>query len=176
MISTDFDHSMEAVRQTVLDVRRASAWLESRKEIDAKRLGIVGTSLGSFMGSLAAEMEPKLGRVAILLGGGGLVDAYYDDPRGDTYRKAWELLGGNKEKLKKMIAPVDPLTCAANLRDRKVLMIDAKRDEIVFPKMAEAMWKATGEQKIVWYDCTHYGAALYFLDAMEHIVKHLGAE
>jgi dienelactone hydrolase len=176
MITTNYKASIDNVRQTVLDVRQSTAWLESRPEIDAKRLGVLGTSLGSFMGSLAAEMEPKLGRVAILLGGGGLVEAYYDDPRGDTYRKAWELLGGNKEKLKKMIAPVDPLTCAANLRDRKVLMIDAKRDEIVFPKMAEAMWKATGEQKIVWYDCTHYGAALYFLDAMEHIVKHLGAE
>jgi dienelactone hydrolase len=176
MITANYKASIDNVRQTVLDVRQSTAWLESRPEIDGKRLGVLGTSLGSFMGSLAAEMEPKLGRVAILLGGGGLVDAYYDDPRGDTYRKAWELLGGNKEKLKKMIAPVDPLTCAANLKERKVLMIDAKRDEIVFPKMAEAMWKATGEQKIVWYDCTHYGAALYFLDAMDHIVKHLGAE
>jgi dienelactone hydrolase len=176
MITANYKASIDNVRQTVLDVRQSTAWLESRPEIDAKRLGVLGTSLGSFMGSLAAEMEPKLGRVAILLGGGGLVDAYYDDPRGDTYRKAWELLGGNKDKLKKLIAPVDPLTCAANLKNRKVLMIDAKRDEIVFPKMAEAMWKATGEQKIVWYDCTHYGAALYFLDAMEHIVKHLGAE
>jgi len=176
MISANYKSSIDNIRQAVLDVRQSSAWLESRPEIDAKRLGVLGTSLGSFIGSLAAEMEPRLSRVAILLGGGGLVDAYYDDPRGDPYRKTWELLGGNKEKLKKLIAPVDPLTCAATLRERKVLMIDAKRDEIVFPKMAEAMWKATGEQKIVWYDCTHYGAALYFLDAMDHIVKHLGAE
>jgi hypothetical protein len=42
--------------------------------------------------------------------------------------------------------------------------------------MAVAMWKATGEQKIVWYDCTHYGAAVYFLDAMQYVVKHFGAE
>jgi hypothetical protein len=55
-------------------------------------------------------------------------------------------------------------------------MIAGKRDEIVFPKMAEALWQASGKQKIVWYDCTHYGAALYFLSAMEHIVKHLGAD
>jgi dienelactone hydrolase len=176
MISANYKASIDNVRQTVLDVRQATAWLESRPEIDAKRLGILGTSLGSFVGALAAEMEPKLGRVALLLGGGGLVEAYYDDPRGDAYRKTWELLGGTKEKLKKVIAPVDPLTCAENLKERKMLMIDGKRDEIVSPKMAEALWKATGEQKIVWYDCTHYGAALYFLDAMEHVVKHLGAE
>ena len=136
----------------------------------------MGTSLGSFMAALTGEMEPRLRRVAVLLGGGGFVDAYYDHPRGESFRKIYEALGGSKEKLARVIAPVDPLTCAANLKDRKVLMIDAKRDEIVIPKMAEAMWKATGEQKIVWYDCTHYGAALYFLDAMEHVVKHLGAE
>jgi dienelactone hydrolase len=176
MITANYKKSMDNVRQAVLDVRQSTAWLESRPEIDPKRLGIVGISLGSFIGLLSAEMEPKLGRVVSILGGGGLVDAYYDDPRGKDYRKIWELLGGNKKKLEKLIAPADPLTCAANLKDRKVLMINGKRDEVVFPKMAEAMWKASGEPKIIWYDCTHVGAALYFLDAMEHVVKHLTAE
>jgi dienelactone hydrolase len=176
MITPDFDHSMEAVRQTVLDVRRAAAWLESRKEIDAKRLGIVGTSLGSFMGSLAAEMEPRLVRVAILLGGGGLVDAFYDNPRAEMFRKSWEAIGGSKASLAKLIAPADPLTYAANLKDRKLLMIAGKRDEIVPPKMAEALWKASGEQKIIWYDCTHHGAVKYVVPAMGHLVKHFGAE
>jgi dienelactone hydrolase len=176
MITADYSRSMDNVRQAVLDVRQSTAWLESRPEVDAKRIGIVGTSLGSFIGTLAAEMEPRLNRVVALLGGGGLVDAYYDDPRGRAYRKIWEALGGTKEKLEKLIAPADPLTCAANLKDHKVLMINGKRDEVVFPKMAEALWKAAGEPKIVWYDCTHVGAALYFLDAMDHIVKHLGED
>src|SRR5260370_20048096 len=140
MITTNYVQSMENVRQTVLDIRQAAAWLEARPEIDPKRLGVLGTSLGSFMGALAAEMEPKLQRVAILLGGGGVVDAYYDDPRADKYRKMWELLGGSKELLKKMIAPADPLTCAANLRDRKALMIPATRDEIVFHTMGQPLW------------------------------------
>src|SRR2546421_268241 len=74
-------HSLDAVRQTVLDLRRAAAWLEARPEVDRTRLGIVGTSLGSMVGALAAEMEPRLRRVVVLLGGGGLVDAYYDHPR-----------------------------------------------------------------------------------------------
>jgi dienelactone hydrolase len=176
LLSSNYAHTMEAVRQTVLDIRQATAWLEARPEIDAKRLGILGTSLGSFMGSLAAEMEPKLSRVAVLLGGGGLVDGYYDHPRGATYRKVWEALGGTKEQLAKLIAPADPLTCAANLKDRKVLILAGKRDEIVPPKMAEALWKATGQQEIVWFDCTHYGAALYFVPAMARVMKHFGAD
>jgi dienelactone hydrolase len=176
LLSANVPHTLAAIRQTVLDIRRASAWLEHQREIDPKRLGILGTSLGSFIGSLAAEMEPRLGRVAVLLGGGGLVDAYYEDPRGAPLRKLWESLGGTREKLKEMIAPVDPLTCAANLKDRKVLILAAKRDDIVPPRCAEALWEATGKQKIVWYNCTHYGAALYLFPAMEHILKHFREE
>jgi dienelactone hydrolase/predicted choloylglycine hydrolase len=172
MIMPNVDHSVEAVRQTVLDVRRASAWLEGRPEVDGKRLGIMGTSLGSFIGSLSAEMEPRLNRVVILLGGGNLVEAFYDHPNAAPLRNVYEALGGTKQKLADQIACVDPITCAANLRDRKVLMFGAKRDEIVPPKSTEALWQAAGKPKIVWYDCTHVGAALYFVQAMQHIVPH----
>jgi dienelactone hydrolase len=172
LLSPNLPQTLAAIRQTVLDIRRASAWLENRPELDPKRLGILGTSLGSFIGTLAAEMEPRLGHVAVLLGGGGLVDAYYNDPRGAAFRKVYEALGGTKEKMKAVIAPVDPLTCAANLKDRKVLILAAKRDDIVPPKAAEALWEATGKQKIVWYNCTHYGAVWYLLPALNHIVEH----
>src|SRR5207302_3509966 len=100
------------------------------------------------------------------------VDASSADPRAASAVALWEKLGGTKEKLVQMIAPSDPLTCAALLKDRKVLIIAGARDEIVPPKMAKALWKATGEQKIVWYDCTHYGAAAYFVPALEHVIKH----
>jgi dienelactone hydrolase len=176
LLTTDIHHTVGAIRQTVLDLRRATAWMASRPEIDSRNLGILGTSLGSFIGSVTAEMEPRLSRVAILLGGGGLVDAYYDDPRAKAARAVWEVLGGSRKKLAEMLAPVDPLTCAANLKDRKVLMLAAKRDEIVPPKMAEAMWKASGKQKIVWYDCTHYGAALYVVPALRQVVEHFRVE
>jgi dienelactone hydrolase len=172
LLSTNIPRTMEAIRQTVLDIRRATAWLESRPEIDRRRLGIHGTSLGSMIGALAAEMEPKLSRVSIALGGGGLVDAYYDDPRAAPYRKIWEAIGGTKEKAVRALAPADPLTYAGNLKDHRVLMIAGKRDEIVPPKCTEALWKAAGEPRIIWYDCTHYGAALYFAPIMKEVVKH----
>jgi dienelactone hydrolase len=175
LVTTDIKHSLAAVRQTVLDMRRAAAWMAARPEVDPQRLGILGTSLGSFMGSLTAEMEPRLGRVAVLLGGGGLVDAFYDHPEGKTYRKMFETLGGSKDMLARIIAPADPLTCAANLKDRRVLFLAGKRDEIVPPKATEALWKASGQQQIVWFDCGHYTAAFYIVPAMNYIVKHFGA-
>ncbi len=176
LLMPDIDHSLGAIRQTVLDLRAAAAWLGSRPEVDARRLGIMGTSLGSFLAALTGEMEPRLGRVAVLLGGGGVVDAYYDHPRAAPYRKVYEALGGTKKMLAERIAPADPLTCAANLKDHRLLILAGKRDEIVPPKMAEALWKASGKQKIVWYDCTHYGAALYLAPALDQILTHFTAD
>jgi dienelactone hydrolase len=176
LLSMNVERTFAAIRQTVLDLRRATAWMAARPEIDARRLGIMGTSLGSFMAALAAEMEPRLGRVAVLLGGGGFIDAYYDHPRAKPWRNVWEALGGTKARAAQLLAPVDPITCAANLKDRQLLILAAKRDDIVPPRMAEALWKATGRQKIVWYNCTHYGAAIYFVPALRQIVAHFGSQ
>jgi dienelactone hydrolase len=175
-LSPDVNRTLDNVRQTVLDLRRAAAWMASRSELNAQRLGILGTSLGSFIGSLTAEMEPRLGRVAIILGGGGLADAYYDDPRARALRSVYETLGGSKEKFARWIAPADPLTCAANLKEHKVLMIAGKHDDIVFPKMAEALWKASGQQTIIWLDSNHYGAAVYVVPALCAVVEHFGSD
>jgi dienelactone hydrolase len=176
LLSPNVQETLAGVRQTVLDLRRASAWMEGRPELDPKRLGILGTSLGSFVSALTGEMEARLNRVGIMLGGGGFVEAYWEHPLAKPLFKTIGVFGVKKETIQAMIAPADPITCAANLKGRKVLMIAASKDELVPPKAAEQLWKASGEQKIVWYPTTHYGAALYFLQAMDHVVKHFGAE
>src|SRR5205085_8983571 len=106
----------------------------------------------------------------------GLVDAYYDHPQAAPYRKVWEALGGSRAQVARLLAPVDPLTYAANLKDRRVILFAGKRDEIVPPRAVEALWRAAGQPKIVWYDCTHYGAALYFGAILEQVVQHFKAE
>jgi dienelactone hydrolase len=172
LLSPDIGHTFGAIRQTVLDLRRATAWMASRKELDSRRLGILGTSLGSFMAALTAEMEPRLQRVVVLLGGGGFVDAFYDDERVLLLRAIWELTGGTRDEVARLLAPVDPISCAANLKDRKVLIMAGKRDEIVPPRMALALWQATGRQRLVWFDCTHYGAIAHIVPAMKIVVEY----
>lgn len=172
LLSDDVEQTFEGIRQTVLDLRRAVAWMESRPEIDKKNLGIMGISLGSFIAALTAEMEPKLSRVAVLLGGADFVDGYHDHPQAAKYFKIFEGLGVTKETMKACIAPVDPITCAANLKDRKVLIIAAKNDEIVPPRMAENLWNATGRQRIIWLNAGHYSAALYLVSGLNSVVEH----
>ena len=176
LLSYDIDHTVAAIRQTVLDLRRATAWMESRPDVDAKRLGIMGTSLGSFMAALTAEMEPRLGRVTVLLGGADFVDGYWGHPEAAPYRAVFEALGGTKQQVRDLVAPIDPITHAANLKDRRLLIVAAKNDEIVPPRMAENLWNATGRQQIIWLNAGHYSAVAYLLSSLNRLVEHHRAE
>jgi dienelactone hydrolase len=175
LLSTDIPRTLEAVRQTTLDVRVAGAWLASRAENDPARIGILGTSLGSMMAALCAETEPRFARAALLLGGGGLVDAFYDHPQAKPYRTVYELFGGRKDKIRDLIAPADPITLADRLRGRDVIMLNASRDEIVPPSSTIALWEAAGRPKIKWYNTTHYGAILFFPAMLRVVVDHFDA-
>ena len=173
LLSPDIKHTIKAIQQTVLDIRTAVAWLEQRNDVDKTRIGITGTSLGSMIGALSAEMEPSVSKVVVLLGGGGLIEGYYDHPQALIVRKAFELFGGTKKQLVDLLAPVDPLTHAENLKSKQLLQIAGRNDVIVPPVMAQALWEKSGKQQIQWYDCGHYTAAFYFFDALNLIAQHL---
>lgn len=173
MLSPDIDHSVAAITQTVLDVRRATAWLAARPEVNANKLGIVGTSMGSLVAGVAAAAEPRLTFACLLLGGGGLVDAFYDHPKAVPFRQVNEFLGGSKARLKALIDPVDPLTYADRLKGKRLLLIAASRDDVVPPAAMKRLWEATGQPRLLWLDATHIGAGLYVFPAMAAVVEHV---
>lgn len=175
LLSPNIPRTIEGIRQTALDCRFATAWLASRPEIDPERLGLIGTSLGSLVGSNVVGAEPRLKNIALLLPGGGLVDAYYDHPAARDYKPYIEAIGG-KRTLKALIAPIDPITYAPQLKTRNLFIIAASRDDIIPPSAATALWAASGKQKIVWVDSTHVGAAAYSLMALRTCTAHVKGE
>ncbi len=173
MLSPDLTKSVANVKQTVLDCRRATAWLVSRDDVDSERLGVLGTSLGSFIGGLVAAAEPKMSRACLLLGGGGLVDSFADHPKATLVVKALSLIGLTRDKLKAIIDPVDPLTYAAALSRKKLLLVAASRDDVVPPIAMTRLWEATARPKIVWIDATHVGAAVHLFPMMRAVTEHM---
>lgn len=175
LVSTDIPRTLSGVRQGVLDCRCAVAWLAARPEVNADRLGMVGTSLGSFLTALTSANEPRIKNVCMVLGGGGLVDAYYDHPKAKEVAALLDTFGG-KAVVKRLIAPVDPLTYAVQLKGKNLLMIAAAHDDIVPPKAATALWAATGKQRIVWLDAGHVSTALYSMSVLCELRDHLRAK
>ncbi|QDV37059.1 alpha/beta hydrolase family protein [Tautonia plasticadhaerens] len=172
LLSSDIERSVLAMRQGVCDVRRASTWLAAREEVDAGRIGVTGISLGGLVSALAAEADPGLDRVAILLAGGGLADILWNLPESEAResRNAWIESGRSREDLEALTRPFDPLTYADRLRSKRVLMIAGRSDEIIPPEAASRLWEAAGRPPIRWYDCGHYSAAGYLLPAVREVV------
>jgi len=173
LLSTNLLVTLPAIRQAVLDLRVTNAWLRSRPEVDAARLGISGTSLGSLVSALTAAMEDRYRKVVILLGGGGFVDAYYTHPQAREAVKTFEASGGTKDFARFLFAPYDPATWAARLAGRDVLIMAGKQDEVIFPEMTEKLWLKAGKPEIVWFDCTHLGAVRFLPDALNRISSHM---
>lgn len=172
LLSTDVFRSIDGVKQTVLDCRRAVAWLANRPEFDRDNIGLAGTSLGSLVGAVVSANEPLIKNVCLMLPAGGLVDAFYDHPKAAPYRSIVDAVGG-KFTLKLLIDPVDPLTYAKQLKGKNLLMIAAARDDILPPSAAKRLWEATGKQKIVWLDTTHVGAAVCIMPLLREMTDHI---
>lgn len=164
MISFVPEHTAEGMTQAVLDVRQAAAWLANRPEVDPERMGVTGISLGGIMSALSSAAEPRFKKVAIYLGGGNLALGIWENPHphAKLFRKQWLEHGGTFESFIEIMKPVDPHTYGHLVKDRDVLMVVAKHDEILPPKSAIALWESMGKNpELVWLDSGHISAALY---------------
>jgi dienelactone hydrolase len=170
-LSSDIERTITAMRQGICDVRRAAFWLSSRPEVDGKRLGVAGISLGGIVSSVAAAVDPSIREGAFLLAGGELSKILWEMPEGAAYRALWIGSGRTLSDLKSLTDPFDPLTYAPRLARKRVFMMAGKVDEVIPPASARALWDAAGRPPIRWYDCGHYSAVGFLLPAIREMVE-----
>lgn len=178
MISRNPRETAEGMTQAVLDIRRAAAWLSARPEVDRQRLGVTGISLGGIMSALSAAGEPRFRKVAIYLGGGKLGENLWNMPHRDAevFRDEWIKAGESRESFLKLLEPVDPATHGRLLKDRDVLMVNAKNDEIIPTAATMALWESIGTKpELVWLDAGHITAAAYLPGEMVRLQKFFTA-
>ena len=175
-LSEDIERSVGAMRQGICDVRRAAAWLAARAEVDAGKVGVAGISLGGIVAAVAAAVDPAITRVATVLAGGDLAEILWQMPEGARYRKLWTDAGRTRADLQALTAPFDPLTHAARLRGKRMLMIAGTVDEVIPPASARALWEAAGRPPIRWHDCGHYSAAGVLLPVVRETADFFAAD
>ncbi len=171
MISSDPRETVEGMTQAVLDIRRGVAWLAAREEVSDEDLGVFGISLGGITGALALTAEPRLQNACFLLAGGDLGKVAWESKELEKVRRQWVERGGSKDEFFEVMKTVDPATYAANARGRRILMLNAKEDEVVPPECTTALWKALGEPEIVWYDGGHYSVVRHIFSALSRTTR-----
>lgn len=144
-----------AVIQTIVDYRRGIDYLETRPEIDTKRMGILGLSLGSVMGNTLFAVEPRIRMAAFMVGGGNFqVMAEKSIFFGPSFQSLG--LSYTAEQILNIMAPIDPYNFSKYSKGRPKLMINGRQDEIIPPKSSAVLYDALLEPKhIVWYDGGH---------------------
>lgn len=132
----------ELVSQTVFDLRRAVDFIETRKELDANRIGFFGISLGGITGTIFCGVDERIKVPVIVLAGGQL-----------------NLMYGKKAlsaDTNDFTGVIEPKNFVKQISPRPLLMLNAENDEIVPSVMSKLLYKKAKKPKeIIWYPAKH---------------------
>jgi hypothetical protein len=148
MVSANIGRTIQAVRQAVQDVRRAADWLLLR---GVKRVGVMGTSVGSCVSWLAFVHDERLEAGAF-----NHVSSYFGDVvwQGITTAHIRQSLETHltREEARRAWLTISPSAYVPRMRGhrRQALMISARYDLTFPPELS----------RIVFEDCARHGVAI----------------
>ncbi len=155
--------------QTVIDLRRAVDFLQSQREVDGAHIGYLGFSQGGIAGGTFLGVEPRIQAACLVVAGGGLVN--------------WShTIGLWKPELARDIevnaALTDPVYFVGRFAPHPLLMLAAKKDEMIPKSATDALFTAAGEPKrLVWMEGGHASPTAAFTAVpliRQFFQQHLG--
>lgn len=150
----------ETLAQALADVRRTIDWAWSRPEVDAKRIGIAGTSLGALVSALSFGVDDRIGAGAFLLGGGDLAHVFWNSSRTVAVRDAMRSRGYTESRLRDEFSELEPLNALRTAPARPTLVVSARYDTVVPPKSSSELIEALHEPETIVLDSGHYGGSI----------------
>jgi dipeptidyl aminopeptidase/acylaminoacyl peptidase len=135
------------------DVGAALSYLQSRREVDATRIAVRGSSMGGYLALWAGAMYPALGAVVAICPASGEMLAHALGSR-DFWLSAGRM-GGPRARVAlpdfhHFLAAHDAAEAAARLAPRPLFLIHGLRDEVVPYQHSEALYALAGEPKRLW--------------------------
>lgn len=144
----------EAFGQAITDLRVMLDWLEDRHEIT--QVGITGVSLGGYTSALAASVEPRLAFAVPNVPVVSIADLVLEwEPIGSFMRTAAKLSGVPIQRLRKIVAPVTPLTYEPVVPKHRLMIIGGAGDRLAPPKHSRLLWDHWKRPRMHWYPGSH---------------------
>jgi dipeptidyl aminopeptidase/acylaminoacyl peptidase len=133
------------VVQNAVDLMHAVDWVETRKDLDASRLGYVGFSMGTILGVQFVAMEQRVRAAVFALGGAGLLHYF-----------AAQAPVENRSDHNMVAEACDPMHYAPLIAPRPVLMVNGLKDEIIPPVLGHVLYNSLREpRRAIWYEGGH---------------------
>ena len=160
------DQIEEYLRTSVIRLRMALDWAETRSEIDPSRIGSLGISLGGILNVVLAGVDPRVKVNAIALAGGDLADVicYTHVKAIRRYRNQFmKRQGLTVEGLKKRLRETlrtDPMRFAHRVHPDQTLFFIAWFDLVIGRKHCRKLAKALRDPKTYYFPFGHYSSIL----------------
>jgi dienelactone hydrolase len=152
----DLERLKSGVRQTVMDVRRASEFLAGQPDVLPKNIYLMGCSLGSLVTSLTMGVDGGFPKVVLLVGGADIARLLTANEKNNTVLAMINQKRGlTQEKLRDQLKPIEPLTYIDRAKDVKVLMINNRDDSVIIPECSRELADKLPHANIKWFDGNH---------------------
>lgn len=130
-VSSNIGRTLGACRQAVIDIRCCVDWLEAQGYTE---FGVLGTSLGSCYGFLAAAHDPRLEVCAFNHASTSFGDVVWTGQSTRHIRAAFEQAGLTQQRLNRLWGAISPIhymhqyAATAQRRNRRTLIVHATYD------------------------------------------------
>jgi hypothetical protein len=173
------ERTRQVLIDSVIDLRRALDWWTAQPELDARRVGVSGISMGGFLGSLWMAVDDRPAAGVFLLNGCDWPSLLQRTSEYEVivFREmTMRMQGLNDESFApyahRWLDDVDPLTWAPRLRGRPILYFSARFDWVVPFDLASRWWEAAGRPRRILLPTGHYGAGVFADYVHKQCVKH----
>ena len=181
----------QSYRTAVVEVRQLVDWAGRRDELDEKRVGVLGVSFGSLISAITMAVDERI-KAATLIVSGGNSGKIVQKARAGVVRKGYEVTeeeyqAGQRDYLRYLaevaekgyenVVPSrvsylnDPITYARYLRERSLLMINARWDEFIPSEATLDFWEACNRPSIMWLPTNHSGIWIMYPYIKKNVVN-----
>lgn len=130
----------QILRGGVVDNRLALDYLKTRADVDGKRIGLFGYSMGAMMGAVVSGVDERLAAAVLCVGG-------------DPVRRYAGMVPG---AMRSEVEAISPSNYIGHISPRPVFLINGTRDTIMPEADARLLQNAAREPKrILWADAGH---------------------
>ncbi len=158
-----------AFRQAVIDARAALGLLRG----SGGPVGLIGFSLGGILAHVVMSLEPLDLGVSVLAAG-DTAGVVWEGTLTRAYRQAMQARGITLGRLAELWSIGNPSRYAARVRARRILMVNARYDQVVPRRFTDELWQALGQPAIRWLAAGHITAFLFRRVIVDEVLRAIG--
>jgi mRNA-degrading endonuclease toxin of MazEF toxin-antitoxin module len=155
-------------RQSALDTRRAIDWLAHRPDIDPRRIGLFGVSLGGMVGAAVYSVDPVPEYAVFLLAGADFPSLVQASVMTGAFARR---MGISSDQMRLAWQGLDPWGYREANAARPALLVNVRWDAVVPRANALKLHEAFPASRQQWLLGGHYSAILHLLWMPRYVAR-----